>query len=133
MTELFNSNTCGRLVTTSLAPSRLIALYSEYSSVMASGDSSGNSHRTKKKFGPQLPSIKEKGNLAGFRRVKVVYSKEPIPDFEEADRRLKANPDDAEANAFLGLDRLRTAQDLGMKEFAEYSADLLGAAINSGQ
>jgi len=105
------------LVTTSLAPSRLIALYTEYSSVTAPSDSSGNSHTTKRKFGPQLPSIKEKGKPASFRRVKIVYSKEPISDHEEASRRLEMNPNDAEANAFLGLEMIRTAEDSGDFDF----------------
>jgi hypothetical protein len=121
------------LVTTSLAPSRLIALYTEYSSVNTSSEGSGISHTTKRKFGPKLPSIKEKGKLASFRRVKVVYSKEPILDSEEANRRMEANPNDAEANAFLGLDMIRTAQDLNSHDFAENAIDHLEAAILSGK
>ncbi|KAI1073293.1 hypothetical protein LB507_010812 [Fusarium sp. FIESC RH6] len=94
-------------------------------------DRSANSHTAKRISGPQLPSMKENGKLASFRRVKVVYNKEPIPDFDEAHRRLEANPNDAEANAFFGLDMVRFAQDHNSEEFAENAIYYLEVAIST--
>ncbi|PTD11255.1 hypothetical protein FCULG_00002822 [Fusarium culmorum] len=123
--------TCGRWLTTSRAQSSLVVLYEEQSSPTAIGESSEGSRNTKAKFGPRLPSMDVKDDPESFRRVKVVYPTEPVRNLEDALKQLDENPNLPEANAFVGLEMLRDAEETSIIEFAQKSIDSLKIAIES--
>ncbi|UZP32447.1 hypothetical protein NXS19_000263 [Fusarium pseudograminearum] len=123
--------TCGRWLTTSRAQSSLVVLYEEHSSLTAIGESLESSRHTQAKYGPRLPSMDVKDDPESFRRVKVVYPTEPVRNLEDALKKLDENPNQPEANAFLGLEMLRDAEETSTIEYAQKSIDSLKIAIES--
>ncbi|XEU97683.1 hypothetical protein FSHL1_002969 [Fusarium sambucinum] len=102
--------TCGRLVTTHPAQSPMVALYQEQYSPTVSRVNSGVPRTTGPNIGPQLSSVDIEDKAETFRRVKVIYPKAPIPDIVDVWGRLDEDPFNPEANAFVGLDILRVAE-----------------------
>jgi phage-related protein len=80
-----------------------------------------------------MPPIRVNDKAESFRRVKVVYSAEPIRDIEDAYKRLDDNPDHSSANAFIALDLLRAAEEGHSEEYAQKSIAHLDNAIVSGK
>ncbi|KAG8674255.1 hypothetical protein FPOAC1_000219 [Fusarium poae] len=99
---------CGRWIMTSPDSSPLLALYRK-DSTAATGKDSEFSCGNETKVGPQAPLMTVKDQTETFRRLKVVYSTEPVRDIRDAFERVTDNPKNPEANAFLGLVMIQKA------------------------
>ncbi|OBS26272.1 hypothetical protein FPOA_00212 [Fusarium poae] len=99
---------CGRWIMTSPDSSPLVVLYQRHSTA-ATGNDSEFPRGNETKVGPQAPSVTFNHQTETFRRLKVVYSTEPVRDIRDAYERLTHDPKHPEANAFLGLVLIQNA------------------------
>ncbi|KAF5009438.1 hypothetical protein FDECE_4319 [Fusarium decemcellulare] len=91
----------------------------------------GTSRTTPNDFGPQLPSEQANDNIKSFRRVRMLQNSEPVHNTEDALSRLRGNITDSAANAFLGFELLRNAEEHNDRGEAQRSVYHFETAVRS--
>ncbi|CAF3500620.1 unnamed protein product [Fusarium graminearum] len=123
--------TCSLWVMTNRAPSSLVVLNQDQSSLTAIGENSEGSRNIKAKLGPGLLSINVNDDSEMFRKVKVVYPTKPVRNINDVLKLLYESSNQPEAQAFIGFQRLRDAEETLTIKYAEESIDSLKIAIES--
>lgn len=118
---------------TNRAPSSLVVLNQDQSSLTAIGENSEGSRNIKAKLGPGLLSINVNDDSEMFRKVKVVYPTKPVRNINDVLKLLYESSNQPEAQAFIGFQRLRDAEETLTIKYAEESIDSLKIAIESGK
>ncbi|KAG7422908.1 General transcriptional corepressor ssn6 [Fusarium oxysporum f. sp. raphani] len=122
---------CGRWAATTFTSTPLIELYNDVKSHLHPRGYFRIPRRTKTELGPQIPSIISKEKTQTFRRVRYLQPMEPIQNMDDAHRLLSETPTHPMANAFIGLEILRTAEEGFVDNAVQNAREHLKIAVKS--
>ncbi|KAJ0153818.1 Virginiamycin B lyase [Fusarium oxysporum f. sp. albedinis] len=122
---------CGRWAATTFTSTPLIKLYNDTESHLYPRSHFRMPRRTKTELSPQIPSIISKEKTQTFRRVRYLQSKKPIQNMDDAHRLLSETPTHPMANAFIGLEILRTAEEGLVDNSVQNAREHLEIAVKS--
>ncbi|KAF4499942.1 General transcriptional corepressor ssn6 [Fusarium agapanthi] len=122
---------CGRWAATTFTSTPLIKLYNDVESGLNPDSSLRMPRRKKTELGPQIPSIISKEKTETFYRVRYLQSMEPIQNMDNAHRLLSETPTHPMANAFIGLEILRTAEGRFALDSVQNAREHLEIAVKS--
>ncbi|TVY64402.1 General transcriptional corepressor trfA [Fusarium oxysporum f. sp. cubense] len=122
---------CGRWAATTFTSTPLIELYNDVKSHLHPRSYFRIPRRTKTELGPQIPSIISKEKTQTFRRVRYLQPMEPIQNMDDAHHLLSETPTHPMANAFIGLEILRTAEEGFVDNSVQNAREHLEIAVKS--
>ncbi|EMT62807.1 General transcriptional corepressor ssn6 [Fusarium odoratissimum] len=124
-------NLCGRWAATTFTSTPLIKLYNDVESHLYPRSHLRMPRRTKTELGSQIPSIISKEKTQTFRRIRYLQSMEPIQNMDDAHRLLSETPTHPMANAFIGLEILRTVEEGFVDNSVQNAREHLEIAVKS--